>query len=1064
MRWIIGSSLKARRLVVVLAGTLLVVGIVQVRSMPADVLPEFAPPTVELQTEALGLSAVEVEQLITVPLEQDLLNGVAFLDEIRSASVAGLSSIQMIFEPGTDLLDARQVVQERLTQAHALPNVSKPPQMLQPLSSTSRVMMISLPSDELSTIDLSILARWTIGPRLLGVPGVANVAVWGNQDRQLQVLVDPERLRASHVTLQQIIDTTANAQFVCPLSFVECSTPGTGGIIETASQRFGIQHESVFATPEDLAQVPVEGVEGRQLVLGDVAEIVVDHQPLIGDSVGPNLLLVVEKFPSANTLEVTSAVDGALDSLRPGLSGVEIDTTLYRPATYIEDAKANLTTALVIGAVLALLVLGAVLFDWRMVSVSVITILVSLATAGLVLSLTDATLNAMVVAGLVLALIVVVDDAVIDAENFGRRIRERREVNGATNAKAIFGAALEMRGAAACATVIILVSLVPTFFTGGTFGAFFPSIAFSYAVAVVASMLVALIITPGLALWMSKATHGRHESTFARWLRPRYAAGLTRILGSPRPAYLLMGLVVVTGLIVAPFLTRPQDPSFEDPNVLVHLSGAPGTSLAEMQRVSVLMRDELGSIPGVAEVGAHVGRAVLSDQVVGSDAGQLWVTIDPGADHDATLAAIEDVAAGYPGLDTEVTNYPKQRIGEVLPALEEPVVVRVYGQDLDILQGEAERVRQTLSETEGVVDPRLELPPLEAAMEIEVDLGAAQQENIKPGDVRRAATTLISGIVVGSLFEEQKVFEVVVWGAPATRSNLTDIDRILVDTPDGEHVRLGDVADVRIAPSPTAVRHEAVSRYIDVVAGVSGREVGDVLTEVGGRLGKLQFPLEYHAEVLRDSVERQATDRRAIGLVVGAVLVMFLVLQAGVGSWRVAALASVMMPLALVGAELGALFAGGDLSLGAIGGAFAVLGIAARQVVVMIRHFQHLERKEGETFGAELVLRGGSERLTPILASASATVVAFVPVVILGDIGGLELVYPMALVVLGGLAASTLLTLFVVPSLYLRFGQTRDAEQTEVSMDRLIDLTQHEDGDRDGREEHERKELIGGGR
>jgi len=522
--------------------------------------------------------------------------------------------------------------------------------------------------------------------------------------------------------------------------------------------------------------------------------------------------------------------------------------------------------------------------------------------------------------------------------------------------------------------------------------------------------------------------------------------------------------VLVTGLVVAPFLTRPQDPSFEDSNLLVHLNGAPGTSLPEMQRVSALVSDELGSIPGVAEVGAHVGRAVLSDQVVGSDAGQLWVTIDPGADYGATVAAVEDVVAGYPGLDMEVTTYPKERIGEVLPALGAPVVVRLFGQDLDILQREAERVRQILSETQGVVDPRLELPPLEPAMEIEVDLDAAQEENIKPGDVRRASTTLISGIVVGSLFEEQKVFEVVVWGAPGTRSNLTNINQILIDTPDGEHVRLGDVAEVRIAPSPTAVRHEAVSRYIDVVAGVSGREVGDVLTEVDDRLASVQFPLEYHAEVLQDSVERQATDRRVIGLALGAVLVIFLVLQAGVGSWRVAALAFVMLPLALVGAEVGALFAGGVLSLGAIAGAFAVLGIAARQILVMIRHLQHLERREGATFGPELVLRGANERLTPILTTAFATVAAFLPVVIAGSIAGLEIVHPMALVMIGGLAASTLLTLFVVPSLFLRFGEIREAEKTEVSMERLIDLTRYEIADRDGHEEREEKELIGGGR
>ena len=319
MRWIIGSSLKARGFVLLLAGVMIVLGIGQLRNMPKDVLPEFRPPTVEVQTEALGLSALEVEELITVPLEQDLLNGVAFLHTIRSASLPGLSSIEMVFEPGTDILDARQVVEERLTQAHALPQVSKPPQMLQPVSSTGRVMMVGLSSDELSLIEMSLLARWNVRPRLMGVPGVANVSVWGQRERQLQVLVDPERLRAHGVSLQQIIETTANAQFVSNLSFVEASTPGTGGIIETPTQRLGIQHAVPFASPADLAKVIVQDTGGAPLRLGQVTDVVEDHQPLIGDAVfsdGPGLLLVIEKLPDANSLDVTRGVEAALDDLR----------------------------------------------------------------------------------------------------------------------------------------------------------------------------------------------------------------------------------------------------------------------------------------------------------------------------------------------------------------------------------------------------------------------------------------------------------------------------------------------------------------------------------------------------------------------------------------------------------------------------------------------------------------------------------------------------------------------------------------------------------------------------
>ena len=332
MRSLVSWSLKFRHLVVLVAVGILVVGATQLRDMPVDVLPEFTPGYVEVQTEALGLSAAEVEELITVPLEGDLLNGVAGIDVIRSESVAGLSRIVLVIEPGTDVMDARQLVQERLTQAHALPNVSKPPAMLQPLSSSSRVLMVGLRSDELSMVDLGLLARWTIRPRLLGVPGVANVAMWGQREHQLQVQVDPERLRARDVSLEQIVSTTGNSQLVSPLSFLEGSTPGTGGFIDTPNQRLQVRHILPITTPEGLARVPVDGAEGG-LRLGDVTTIVEDHQPLIGDASvadSEGILLVVEKFPGANTLEVTDGVQDALDALRPGLAGVEVDSTVFR--------------------------------------------------------------------------------------------------------------------------------------------------------------------------------------------------------------------------------------------------------------------------------------------------------------------------------------------------------------------------------------------------------------------------------------------------------------------------------------------------------------------------------------------------------------------------------------------------------------------------------------------------------------------------------------------------------------------------------------------------------------
>ena len=426
-RWIINSSTTFRLLALGAAAAVLIVGVVRLRDAPVDVLPEFAPPTVEVQTEALGLSAPEVEQLITVPMEQDLLNGIAFLKDIRSESVPGLSRILMVFEPGTDIYLARQVVAERLTQAHALPNVSKPPQMLQPLSSSSRVMMIGVSSRDVLPMDMSVLTRWTIVPRLLGVPGVANVAVWGQRDRQLQVQVDPKRLEARKVSLLQVIETTANALWVSPLSFVEASTPGTGGFIDTPNQRLSVQHLSPIRTSADLARVPVEGTRNGALRLGDVASVVEDHQPLIGDaSTGddPGLILVVQKFPGASALDVTRGVEDAIAAMQPGMRGIQFDTGVYRRATYVERSLDNVRTMLLVSAALMLLALVALMFRWRSVLIVALVVPISLVVAALVLDVLGKSMNALVFAGLLAGLAFVVDEAVIDTDTVVRRLRD----------------------------------------------------------------------------------------------------------------------------------------------------------------------------------------------------------------------------------------------------------------------------------------------------------------------------------------------------------------------------------------------------------------------------------------------------------------------------------------------------------------------------------------------------------------------------------------------------------------------------------------------------------------
>jgi CzcA family heavy metal efflux pump len=1042
---IIGWSLKFRFLVVVIAVALISFGIAQLRDMPVDVLPEFSPPYVEIQTEALGLSAKEVEQMITVPMEQDLLAGVAWLDVIRSQSVPGLSSVVIFFEPGTDLYQARQMVSERLSQAAVgLPHVSKPPMMIQPLSSASRFIIVGLSSQERSLIEMSVLARWVIAPRMLAVPGVSNVAIWGQRDRQLQVQVDPERLRAQGVSLQDVVNTAGNALWVSSLTYLEASSPGTGGFIDTPNQRLGVWHVLPISSPEELAQVPVEGAS--PLTLGDVADVVEDHQPLIGDAftdAGPSLLLVIGKLPGTNTLEVTRGVEEAVAALKPGMKGIQFDTTLFRPATYIEMAIANLTRLLLVAALLVVVVLLALLWNWRVALISLVAIPLSLLAALLVLYLRGATMNSLVLVGLVVALGAVLDDAIVDVENIARRLRQHRKEGGDRSpAAVVLEAAVEMRSPVIFATLILLLAALPVFFLNGVSGALFQPLATSYILAVLASLVVALLVTPALSLILLSsipdASAEPRRSPLIWWLQRGYDWALTRTVQKTRLSLLgaAVAVVLVAGVAALLFLRQgslprrlAQDvplPAFREPYLAINWQGAPGTSRPEMERIVARASTELREVPGVRDVSAHVGRAVYGDQVVGINSAELWVNMDPAADYDATVAAVQETVDGYAGLGQQVTTYLQQTLSQPQASASGGITVRVFGEDLDVLRSEAEKVRQALVRIAGVVDPHVVLPAEEPTLEIEVDLASAQTHGIKPGDVRRAAAILLSGLQVGSLFEEQKVFDVVVWSTPETRRNLTAIHDLLIDTPGGGHVRLGNVAYLRMASAPTVIRREAVSPYLDVVLNVQGRSPGAVANDVKATLQGVQFPLEYHAEVLSDYAARLAGQQRVLLAVIVAVIGAFLLLQAAFGSWRLALVASLTLPVALAGGVIVAAFVDGGTSLGSLLGLFAILAIAVRNGVVLISHYRSLEQHEGEAFGPGLVLRGSRERMAPILLTAFTTGLAFLPFAIAGNIAGNEIVVVIAAVVLGGLITTTLLNLFVMPALYLRFGASRE--------------------------------------
>jgi len=1042
MRWIVGSSLKFRYLVVAVAAAMVFLGVGQLRQLPVDVFPEFAPPRVEIQTACVGLSASEVEALVTTPLEETF-NGLPGLDVLRSKSVEQLSSIQLIFNRGTDLIEARQLVAERLaTVTPTLPTWAAPPVMLHPLSSTSRVMKIGLSSKTLSTIDMSMISYWTIRARLLRVPGVANVAIWGERLQMMQVQVDPKRLKENRVSLDKVMNVTADALDAGILRFSNGAVIGTGGFVDTPNQRLNVQHKLPIVTPDDLAQVAVEKRNGKPLLLGDVADVVEDHQPLIGDAVindGPGLMLIVEKLPWGNTLDVTRGVEAAIDQMRPGLPGMEIDTTIFRPASFVETAIDNLSRALLIGSLLVILILIFFLFEWRSAIISAVAIPLSLLAAGMVLYARGATINTMILAGLVISVGVVVDDAIIDIENIVRRLRLHRLATGdrstASTARIVLEASLEVRSAIVYATLINVVAVLPVFFMEGLTGAFFQPLAFSYALAVLVSMVVALTVTPALSLILLRnAPLERRQSPLVRWLQRGYVALLGRIIRSPRPAMASVVVIALLGLAVVPFLGQSLLPDFKERDFLMHWVTSPGTSHPEEVRITTEASKELRAIPGVRNFGAHIGQALMADEVYGVHFGENWISVDPNVDYDKTLANIQEVVDGYPGLRRDVQTYLKERIREVLTGGGDAITVRISGPDLDVLREKAQEVRKAVASVEGIVEDHVALQVDLPQVDVTVDLAKAQRYGVKPGDVRRAAATLMAGEEVGDIFRDGKAYDIQVWSKPEVRNSLSDIRGLLIDTPGGGHVQLADVADVTLKPTPNAIEREGSTRKIDVGANVRGRALGAVVGDVEDRLAQVQFPLGYSYDLIGELAERQAANERLQGYAIAAGIGILLLLVVAFGSWRLAAVAFLTLPMALVGGLLAAYsFSAGIVSLGSLVGFFTVLGIAARNGIMLISHCQHLEKYEGETFGPALVLRGAKERLAPILMTALATGLALVPLVVAGDIPGAEIEHPMAIVILGGLVTSTLLNLFIIPALYLRFGKSRKQAAPQTS-------------------------------
>jgi Cu/Ag efflux pump CusA len=541
-------------------------------------------------------------------------------------------------------------------------------------------------------------------------------------------------------------------------------------------------------------------------------------------------------------------------------------------------------------------------------------------------------------------------------------------------------------------------------------------------------MAVALTVTPALALIvLRKAKLERRESPIAVWMARGYGWFLARIVRRPRYAFTGVAALTLVGLSVLPNLGQSLLPDFKERDFLMHFLTKPGTSLGEEVRITTASAKELMAVPGIRNFGAHIGQAYQSDEPVGPEFGENWVSVDPKVDYDKTVASIQTLMDAYPGTIRDVQTYLKERIREVLAGTSHAIVIRIQGPELDVLRAKAKELSEALAGIPGILTPHVENQAEMAQVQVQVDLAAAQRYGLKPGDVRRAAGVQVAGEEVGDLFRDGKAYDVPVWTAPGSRDSLNDLRDLRIDTPTGGLVRLADVASVQVKASPNVVKHEDLFRKIDVDADVFGRDLGSVVGDIKEKLAKIDFPREYHATMLGEYQERQAANKRLQNLAIFAAIGIFFLLQASFASFRLALLSFMTLPMALVGGALAAYLSDGIISLGSMVGFLTVIGIVARNGIMLISHYQHLENVEGVPFGPALVLQGAKERVVPIMMTVLTTGLVLVPLIAAGSIPGHEIEHPMAVVILGGLVAATLINLFVVPSLYLRFAKSRKA-------------------------------------
>jgi CzcA family heavy metal efflux pump len=1016
----IAWSIEHRLIVVLATLAVSVYGVLTTLRMPVDVFPDLTAPTVTIVTEAHGLAPQEVETLVTFPIET-AVNGSTGVRRVRSASAIGISIVWVEFDWGTDKYIARQVVNEKLQTVGAeLPEDVRP--TLAPISSImGEILFIAVKSERHGPMEVRDVADWTVRRRLLAIPGVAQVVPIGGEVRQYQVKVDPERLRAFDVTLAQVLEALR-----------ESNGNSTGGFFERGGQEQLIRGVGRIAAVSDVAETVVTVRDGVPILVGQLGEVAIGAAIKRGEGSSdgePAVILGIQKQPAANTLELTEQIDAELATIARTLpAGMVIERDKARQADFISTAVANVRAALRDGAVLVAVILFLFLFSVRATLISLVTLPVSLLVAMIAMDALGVTVNTMTLGGLTIAIGALVDDAIIDVENVVRRLRENAALpveRRRPSDEIVFEASREVRGSIVFATLIVMLVFLPLFFLTGVEGRLLVPLGFAYLVAIFASLVVALTLTPALCAYALPRTAGdQHQDPFlVRLLKRGYRPLLSWALRRPTLIIALVIACLGATLAVLPLLGRTFLPAFNEGSLTIGAVTLPGTSLAESDKLGRKVEEVLLGFPEVVSTARRTGRAELDEHAQDVYAAEIDVRLrQTGRSREEFLDELRGELTAVPGMVTTIGGPIAHRIDHMLSGTRASIAIKIFGDDLAALRTAAGQVEAAMKPVAGVVDLAVEQQVDVPQLAIVFDRPAIARYGLRAGQLAELLETAYAGAKVTRVLEQQRTYDLVVRYRDDQRADVEAIRNTIIDTPSGARVPLKMLAQIRDDLGPNLIARENAQRRIVVSANTSGRDLRGVIDDIRAKLeAEVKLPPGYYVEYGGQFESEQAASRTLLGLGVAVIGGILLILFLSFRSLRNALLIMMNLPLALIGGVVAVFVSGGVLSVASLVGFITLFGIATRNGIMMISHYEHLRAVEGAGL-EEAVARGSMERLSPVLMTALCAGLALIPLVIAGAEPGNELQAPMGVVILGGLLTSTALNMLVVPALYARFA------------------------------------------